>query len=91
MEIESGRSVNSNNREGMEKKGPMSIPNKKEEAKKNTKKSTEPPNPNVRVIKTITLGIGCHMLHVLLTRLYEQNRTFHWVRKWGDWRLQNIF
>ena len=52
MEIESGRSVNSNNREGMEKKGPMSIPNKKEEAKKNTKKSTEPPNPNVRVIKS---------------------------------------
>lgn len=56
MEIESGRSVNSNNREGMEKKGPMSIPNKKEEAKKNTKKSTEPPNPNVRVISNHNLG-----------------------------------
>ena len=41
--IEGGRSVNSNNKEGMDKKGPMPMP-KKEPAKKQEQ------NPNVRVI-----------------------------------------
>lgn len=44
MEIESGRSVNSNNKEGMDKKGPIKIPEKKEETKKKGK-SSEPANP----------------------------------------------
>ena len=61
--IDTGRSVNSNNKEGMDKKGPLPLPKKEPPGKKIVE------NPNVGTFSNDSLGQ--HLLSILFSGLHE--------------------